>query len=806
MMSGVKRIFFASVAALLLAANIIAPVGALSGSITRHSVDYAANTNIGSLTFSNLKFVDLSETTVQAFGITGRISNSSDESIKFTSVATYYDTNSTIIAISTNTQYAPSGDSAYTHMSSLDDLEAGYGASDISRYDLAIKTDEQEIIETFEGEESKTPSMNPRYATRDYVLDAYDVDITVHEDNTFDVTETIIANFHSNYKHGIIRDIPLRNTFKHNDGTTVKGRAKVSNVQVDGAQYSISKEDSNFRIKIGSASEYVHGQKTYTIKYTYDFGEEKNKDYDEFYFNIIGTEWDTVIGNVTFSVHMPKSFDSEKLGFSSGPSLSTENKSILFNVVDNDITGEYNGILGVGEGLTIRLTLDEGYFAAAQSLTEPWEYLIYIIPIAGAVIAFVLWLIFGNDDRISDDLQYYPPEGMNSLEMAFAFKGKVTNKDAVSLLLHLANQGYIKIVETSHTTMTRGGFKIVKLKEYDGKDENEEKFMRGLFIGSTRRNFKTLSEAVKKIEDGATISKAELEKAIEEEGGLAETTASRLRYSFYRTLDKITNAMNKKENRKKYFTNTSFASILVIILIILSVLAVIIVPSAANSDMEAGFILFFISLFYVPFFLVGFSKGMPIVIRIIWLGFTTIHYGAMIFGVSQGADLLDIDNFYAGGVITSIACIVIQVFFLKFMPKRTTYGLELYGKIKGFKKFLETAEKTRLEHLMAEKPSYAYDILPYAYVLGVSTKWMKKFEDLTMQAPDWYEGKSSTFSMHDFNTFVNHTMTSSASAMTASPSSSGSSSGGFSGGGGGSSSSGGGSSGGGGGGGGGSSW
>ena len=806
MIGGVKRIFFASAAALLLAANIIAPVGALSDAIKRHSVDYAANTSIGSLTFSNINFIDLSETTTQAFGLTGHITNSSDEAIKFTSVVTYYDSDSAIIAISTNTQRAPSGGSAYTQMSSVDDLEAGYGASDIYRYDLTIKTDEQEQTEIFEGEADRTPSQNPRYNTRDYVLDAYDVDVTVHENNTFDVVETITATFHANYKHGIIRDIPLRNTFVHNDGTTVKGRAKVSNVSVEGAQYTTSKEDSNFRVKIGSATEYVHGSKTYVIKYTYDFGEDKNLNYDEFYFNIIGTQWDTVIGNVSFSIHMPKEFDVAKLGFSSGTYLSKENKSVSYNVVGNDITGDYNGILGVGEGLTIRLTLDDGYFVDAESLVEFWEYLIYIIPIAGAVIAFILWMIYGNDDRIVDDMQYYPPEGMNSLDMAFAYKGKVTNNDAVSLLLHLANQGYIKIVETSHTTMSRGGFKIVKVKEYDGKDENEEKFMRGLFIGSSRRHsFKSLNEVVKRIDDGGTISKEELQKVVEDEEGLAETTASRLRYSFYRTLDKITAATNKKENRKKYFTNTSFASAIVIAFIIASILALILVPTAVNSDAEVGFLLIFILAFYVPFFAVGLAKGMPTVARFVWLSFTSVHFFIMVFGIVGEEGILSGDPFYNFGILTCLIGIAIQLFFLKFMPKRTAQGLELYGKIKGFKRFLETAEKDRLEHLMREKPSYAYDILPYAYVLGVSTKWMKKFEDLTaVQPPDWYEG-TSTFSMHNFNTFVNHTMSSSASAMTASPSSSGSS-GGFSGGGGGSSSSGGGSSGGGGGGGGGSSW
>ncbi len=36
------------------------------------------------------------------------------------------------------------------------------------------------------------------------------------------------------------------------------------------------------------------------------------------YFNLIGNEWDTEIENVTFNIKMPKPFNEENLGFSSG--------------------------------------------------------------------------------------------------------------------------------------------------------------------------------------------------------------------------------------------------------------------------------------------------------------------------------------------------------------------------------------------------------------------------------------------------------------------------------------------------------
>lgn len=136
--------------------------------------------------------------------------------------------------------------------------------------------------------------------------------------------------------------------------------------------------------------------------------------------------------------------------------------------------------------------------------------------------------------------------------------------------------------------------------------------------------------------------------------------------------------------------------------------------------------------------------------------------------------------------IIGIISIAVLILFTKIMPKRTPYGNEILGKLRGFKRFLETAEKPQLEALVNENPEYFYNILPYTYALGVSEVWMSQFETIAMQAPNWYVGYS-TFSMHDFNHFMDDTMKSAQSAMSSSPSSSsgGGSSGGGSGGGGG---------------------
>ena len=76
----------------------------------------------------------------------------------------------------------------------------------------------------------------------------------------------------------------------------------------------------------------------------------------------------------------------------------------------------------------------------------------------------------------------------------------------------------------------------------------------------------------------------------------------------------------------------------------------------------------------------------------------------------------------------------------RYVPGRTEESHRNLEKITGFKKFLETAEKDRLEMLVHEDPKYFYNILPFAYVLDVSDKWVDKFEGIAIEPPEWYSG------------------------------------------------------------------
>ena len=72
--------------------------------------------------------------------------------------------------------------------------------------------------------------------------------------------------------------------------------------------------------------------------------------------------------------------------------------------------------------------------------------------------------------------------------------------------------------------------------------------------------------------------------------------------------------------------------------------------------------------------------------------------------------------------------------------KKSKLGQKIMAELLGLKKFIEVAEKHRLESLVEENPNYFYDILPYAYILGVSEKWINKLEQIIPVSSEWYRG------------------------------------------------------------------
>ena len=137
------------------------------------------------------------------------------------------------------------------------------------------------------------------------------------------------------------------------------------------------------------------------------------------------------------------------------------------------------------------------------------------------------------------------------------------------------------------------------------------------------------------------------------------------------------------------------------------------------------------------------------------------------------------------GVALMASGIIIFVFGL-LMTKKTKKGTALYQKLLGFKEFIKSVEKDRLQEFLKQDQNYFDKVLPYAIVFDIADTWKDKLAGLDIPPPNWYSGvyAGNNFSTLMFMNSLDRSMNAMTNTFYSAPSSRGTSGGGFGGGGG----------------------
>ncbi len=583
--------------------------------------------------------------------------------------------------------------------------------------------------------------LNISYA-ENFFINKYDVLMNVKENRDVEVTEILDVYF-TNSSHGIFRTIPLRNKIIREDSTSSVENSFVTNVKAS-ELYKKYTKNGYLVIQMGSPNFRVTGPKTYRITYTYKSGIDRLKDADEFYFNIIGVQWNTLINRVRFKIIMPKDFDKSKVGFSTGRygAMGYNPDFLKFNITGNEITGYTTGSLNPQEGITVRILLPEKYFIQNMSVSFP--QIISIIVVIMTLLAVGIWYKYGKDDIVIPVVNFYPPEGKNSAELEVEYSGHSTENGIMSLILYLANQGYLEIEDDGIS------YTFKKLKEYDGSKSSEKTLFDAIF--------KNGRESVTLIELQSSYS-----------------------FSFYcqaimRSFTNLKSALFEKNTWSR-------GKVLIFLLCILSILTSIVYTLGNYS--------FYLLLQY------NFVFIFPVIAILIFaltisnpqnrrnIAFITL-WSLMFGGIPAGIIISSAENLEGNYplLILEVVCLVITIICLINMPKRNRKGRERLGQILGFKKYLETVEKGRLQQLINENPTYCEDILPFAFALGIMDSWLNNLEGLNIQTPKWYKGEHFNYnSLRKFSNDLSIASNTINSSLSSSRSGSGHSGGGRSGGG-----------------------
>ena len=148
---------------------------------------------------------------------------------------------------------------------------------------------------------------------------------------------------------------------------------------------------------------------------------------------------------------------------------------------------------------------------------------------------------------------------------------------------------------------------------------------------------------------------------------------------------------------------------------------------------------------------------------------------------------------YFWGLLALFSGLILAALLLilnRYMVKKNPMGIRLFSELKGFRKFIKTAEVNRLKMLLEQSPDYFESTMAYAVTFGALEDWAEKFERFEIPPPTWYHTAGAHTSLNHFSRSFSSTLTTTTTTMVSSPSSSssggGSSGGGFGGGGGGS--------------------
>jgi uncharacterized membrane protein YgcG len=93
---------------------------------------------------------------------------------------------------------------------------------------------------------------------------------------------------------------------------------------------------------------------------------------------------------------------------------------------------------------------------------------------------------------------------------------------------------------------------------------------------------------------------------------------------------------------------------------------------------------------------------------------------------------------------------ILSMIFSSKVDIRGEKGNDIYHELEGLKRYINTAEKHRIEfHNDPEKFRGVFEqLLPYAIIFGLEKKWANEFKDIYKEPPSWYEGDMTAFNSY----------------------------------------------------------
>ncbi len=593
--------------------------------------------------------------------------------------------------------------------------------------------------------------------------------VLVQPDASIVVTEQIKADcLGQHIRHGIYREIPKK--YHLPNGLWRDSRLKILQTRIDGhtCQYHLKSRGPNIRIYLGRKDYLLpHGLHSFEITYKMERMVGFLDHYDELYWNVTGDNWAFPIEKARCRIILP--WNSRFLQYASytGRHGSTDNRAKVVDIGPRSIVFETTAPLMPGQGFTVAASWPKGMIRQPSRLDDFFlmirDNLGFIVGISGVMATLIYYLMawhkVGKDPGKGQIIpRFEPPKAFGPAAARFILKMGFDNKAFSAAVLSLAVKGYLTIEDN------KGQFTLIKKegKKKDRLSEGEKSLLRRLF---------DLSSEIR----------------------LTQDDSSRVRSA----IDTLKRSLSSHFERIYFRTNLQY----LIPGILLSVLTIGAAAIGANDPFTALFLGVWLTIWTMG---TGFLQLMMFYAIKAAIGSRSLvtfaqAFRALLFGLAftggwfLGCFLYSTEvGFQALFIFLSL--LVINLLFYQLMKAPTMQGRRIMDEIEGFKMFLETAEKKRLDMLTSTDNLFELfeKYLPWAVALGVENKWADKFTQYLTAvsrssgqkaySPTWYIG--TYYSPNLLSSAIGNGLSSAVTAASV-PKGSGSGGGGFSGGGGG---------------------
>lgn len=532
-----------------------------------------------------------------------------------------------------------------------------------------------------------------------FEFERYAVTYDISADRTMHVREDVTIFYKGSQSTGFARAIPV------NAGDRVRS-VRVYEVNFAGDrteyEYDAEYEDGYMYLYITDGVRKQGETRSYSVEY--DYAITRAGEGDLLSINAIGFAWEQLMKEVDITIKLPDGVKGGKDGIVYYRGYGSKTPMTDFTFVNNTIHASFEDLnegRTINEGITFDIQFEEGVLSTRPDFTPYW------IIIGGCVLLAILaalrFLKF-NKNGLTPVVCTAPPYDMDPLLMGKLIDNSVNKSDISSLIFYWANKGYLKIDMTDKDDIVL--IQIARSLPQDTPEYQTMIFNR-LFKGGELLYINKLRNT-----------------------------------DFYVTVEKATKKVNS-ENGKLYDGKSMGVAVLFTIIgaLIMSLTPVAIALLTISAKLFTIIPFASVILCFIIFALTQTvkynslkNKKKKTIILYAVIGVLAAVFTALYVLFVPSCIVEIIPKILLGAV--GFALTMLSVSFIT----RTQEYTEKLNLIVGFREFISSAEKDKLETMLESNPEFYYEVLPYAQVLGVSEIWTEKFKAITITPPSWAAG------------------------------------------------------------------